>query len=116
MVDVPNATGRVAETATDSVVTGAPGGETDKIPGPMMGSAYPEIFPSEAEERLGRCLYQQLERLDPSYENRKWDDLEGPEQDVYLLAAKSTIRLEADATLRILSDDGIIDWCSKIRK
>jgi hypothetical protein len=78
--------------------------------------AYPEIPNSEAEERLGRRLYEELERLDPSDENRSWDGLDPGERDIYLFAIRATIRLEAGAVLRILSDDGIIDRCPEIRE
>lgn len=58
----------------------------------------------EAAERLGRLLYYHLERLDPSYEERPWDDLPGSEQDVYIDAIWNVITFGGKDVLLLLPD------------
>jgi hypothetical protein len=79
--------------------------DKDVIP---MASVATDPYADE-EVRLGRCLYEQLERLDPSYEMLQWDDLDGAQHSLYILAATTTVRLEAAAAFRILADDGVVD-------
>jgi len=61
-----------------------------------------------AAERLGRLLYYHLERLDPSYKERAWDDLPGGEQDVYIGAVRDAILFGEEHVLLLLSDDGAV--------
>ena len=78
--------------------------------------AYPRVYQSEVEVRLGRRLFTELERIDQTYETTNWDHLSGAEQSLDMLAIGETIRNEATAVLRILSDDGKIDRGTKVRE
>jgi hypothetical protein len=82
---------------------------------PDRHDVYPELSPSKQEEDLGRCLFEQLERLDPC-DGRKWADLDGAERDIYLLAIVATIKMRPNDVLRILSDDCAIDRGSEVRE
>ncbi len=67
----------------------------------------PAAVPPEALA-LARTLYVQLERLDPSYEARLWDDLDGLEQDVYVYAVWNTIALRRDDILKLFACDDAV--------
>lgn len=61
---------------------------------------------------LARTLYGQLERLDPSYETRLWDNLCGSEQDVYIYALWDTLKLSRDTVLNLFARDDEVSRCS----
>jgi hypothetical protein len=61
-------------------------------------------------------LYGQLEALDPSYDCRKWEELDGTEQDVYLLGIERVIRFESRAVMLVLANDGCVDGRPKVSK
>lgn len=51
--------------------------------------------------RLARCLYESMERLDPSYEGALWDDLTIIERDVFYFSICSVL-LERSDVLRAM--------------
>ncbi len=71
----------------------------------------PAEVPIEAVA-LARTLYGQLERLDPSYETRLWDDLCGSEQDVYIYAIWDTFKLSRDEALKLLTCNNTVSRSS----
>ena len=54
---------------------------------------------------LGKILFDQLERMDPSYVHRSWDDLDGGEQYIYIHAIVSVIRFGEERILELLASD-----------
>jgi len=79
--------------------------------GTSRGSALSEapiLARAEAAERLGQLLYYHLERLDPSYSERGWDDLPADEQHVYVYAIWNVIMLGGNDVLLLLANDDAI--------
>lgn len=67
---------------------------------------------AEAFERLGHLLYYHLERLDPSFEARAWEDLPEDERSVYISAIESVIISANNEISILLSGDCNIGGCS----
>ena len=73
----------------------------------MAESFYPRIYPSDAEVRIARRLFEELERMDQTHLSPLWSDLAESEQSLYILALRKTLRGEATAVLRYLADQGV---------
>ena len=82
-----------------------------------MALAHIPISPdpiSETKAVLGKMLFEQLERMDPSYDGRSWDDLDGGEQDIYIHAVVSVVRFGEEKISELLAYDDEVSRRNRI--
>jgi hypothetical protein len=83
----------------------------EAVSGPT-GAPVGEI--ENARERLARCLFDEMESLDPSVEELSWDTMSGVEKELFRSSVNALLREKTDLLLALnLSNNNLISCVGK---